>query len=77
MAWDKGKAIEKLMEIYLDADLTVFFGDDLTDEAGFGVVQDAGGLGVFVGEARQPTRALYRVDSPAEVRETLRLLYKL
>ena len=56
--------------------LPVFLGDDLTDEDGFQVVQDADGIAVFVGPARQPTRAAYRVDSPREVTETLRLLPK-
>jgi trehalose-phosphatase len=75
--WDKGKAIAKLQEIYPQATLTIFFGDDLTDEDGFNVVQEAGGLAVFVGPARQPTRALHRVDSPQEVSETLRLMAHL
>ena len=72
--WDKGKAIRRVMDTFPEAYPPVFFGDDLTDEDGFEVVQGAGGLAVFVGPARQPTRALHRVDSPAEVTETLRLL---
>ena len=75
--WDKGKAITRIMEVYSDAPLAAYFGDDLTDEAGFRVVQDAGGIAVFVGPARQPTRALFRVDSPGEVADTLRLLRDL
>ncbi len=75
--WGKGQAIGKIRETAaLDA-LPIFFGDDLTDEEGFQVVQDAGGIAVFVGPARQPTRAAYRVDSPEEVTETLRLLRAL
>ena len=49
--WDKGKAITKIMEVYSDTPLAAYFGDDLTDEAGFRVVQDAGGIAVFVGPA--------------------------
>jgi len=75
--WDKGKAITRIMEVYSDAPLAAYFGDDLTDESGFRVVQDAGGIGVFVGPARQPTRALFRLDSPGEVADTLRLLRDL
>lgn len=60
-----------------DGTLSTYFGDDLTDEAGFSVVQDADGIAVFVGLARQPTQAGYRLDSPAEVAETLRLLGQL
>ena len=75
--WDKGKAIIKLQEAYPDTSLTVFFGDDLTDEDGFSVVQDKGGLAVFVGPAREPTRALHRLDSPEEVAQTLKLMLEL
>jgi trehalose 6-phosphate phosphatase len=74
--WDKGKAIARLRETFPQATLTMFFGDDLTDEDGFNVVQEAGGIAVFVGPARQPTRALYRVDSPQEVAQTLLLMYQ-
>ena len=75
--WGKGRAIGKIRETAgLDA-LPIFFGDDLTDEEGFQVVQEANGIAVFVGSARQPTRAAYRVDSPGEVAETLRLLRDL
>ena len=79
--WDKGRAVARIVarirEVQSEATLTTYFGDDLTDEAGFGVVQDAGGIGIFVGLPQQPTRALYRVDSPAEVAESLRLLRPL
>jgi trehalose-phosphatase len=75
--WHKGKAISKLQAAYPQATLPVFFGDDLTDEDGFAVVQDAGGLAVFVGPARTPTCALHRLDSPQEVAETLRLMEQL
>jgi trehalose 6-phosphate phosphatase len=75
--WHKGKAISKLQSAYPQATLPVFFGDDLTDEDGFEVVQDAGGLAVFVGPARAPTCALHRVDSPREVVEILRLMEQL
>ena len=72
--WGKGQAIEKILETSGQDALPIFFGDDLTDEDGFEVVQNADGIAVFVGPARQPTRAAYRVDSPREVAETLRLL---
>ena len=69
--WGKGQAIGKILETAGQDTLPIFFGDDLTDEDGFEVVQDVDGIAVFVGPARQPTRAAYRVDSPAEVAETL------
>ena len=72
--WDKGKAIAYLQEAYPSASLTFYFGDDLTDEDGFEVVQSIGGIAVFVGQARQPTRAIHRLDSPQEVVETLQLI---
>ncbi len=72
--WGKGKAIAKLQEMFPEAALTMFFGDDVTDEDGFDVVQSGNGIAVFVGSARQSTRALHRVDSPAEVTEALALL---
>ncbi len=75
--WDKGKAITRLAAHCPEGTLAIFCGDDLTDEDGFAAVHELGGLSVFVGPARQPTRALYRVDSPLEVAETLELLARL
>ena len=72
--WDKGKAISMLKKAFPQASLAMFFGDDLPDEPGFAAVQDSGGLGIFVGRAREPTAAIYQVDSPREVTETLRLM---
>ena len=54
--------------------LAIFFGDDRTDEDGFAAIHELDGISVFVGPARQPTRALYRVDDTKEVAETLELL---
>ncbi len=77
LPWDKGKAITLLQETYPLASPTWFFGDDRTDEDGFGVVQEWGGVAVLVGPARQPTAALHRVDSPAEVAQVLDLLSEI
>jgi len=41
------------------------------------VVQDAGGLAIFIGPPRQPTKALHQLESPAEVAQTLELLARL
>ena len=75
--WNKGNAIAKIKETYDREALTVFFGDDSSDEDGFAVAQAGDGLAILVGPARQPTQAWYRVDSPQEVAETLRLLIRL
>ncbi|PKB79886.1 MAG: trehalose-phosphatase [SAR202 cluster bacterium Io17-Chloro-G9] len=76
--WNKGTAITKIKETYGRSAVTVFFGDDVTDEDGFAVVQDEGdGIAVLVGPAGQPTQAMYRVDSPEEVVDTLKLLAQL
>ena len=72
--WDKGKAIERILEECGDGPIPLYFGDDRTDEDGFRVVQAAGGIAVFVGEPREGTVALHQVDSPREVEQALRLL---
>lgn len=74
IAWDKGRAIEKIRDQCGDSPFPVYFGDDRTDEDGFRVVQAMGGIAVFVGEPRQGTVALHQLDSPREVEEALRLL---
>ena len=72
--WNKGKAIARIASDFPQGTLVMFFGDDQTDEDGFTAVHELNGISVFVGPARQPTRALYRVDSPAEVAQTLELM---
>jgi trehalose 6-phosphate phosphatase len=75
--WGKGEAISMLRDAFPRASETMFFGDDVTDEDGFKVVQDSGGIAVFVGPARQPTVAWHRLDDPAEVGDFLGLLSNL
>ena len=75
--WNKGTAITKIADSYGRSAVTVFFGDDVSDEDGFAVVQEGEGIAVMVGPAGQPTQAMYRVDSPQEVVETLKLLTQL
>ncbi len=77
LEWDKGKAISWVIAAYPPDTLALFFGDDRPDEAGFAAVQDAGGLGIFVGAAREATVAVYRVDSPQEVGQVLAMLARL
>jgi trehalose 6-phosphate phosphatase len=75
--WHKGRAIARIAQDYSPGTLPIYFGDDLTDEDGFQAVHELNGISVFVGPPRQPTRALYRVDSPSEVAQTLKLLASL
>lgn len=75
--WHKGRAIALIAGKFPPGTLTIYLGDDLTDEDGFEAVHELNGISVFVGPARQPTRALYRVDSPAEVAKTLELIARL
>ena len=75
--WHKGRAIAMIAQGCPPGTLAIYLGDDLTDEDGFAAVHELNGMSVFVGAARQPTRAQYRVDSPAEVAETLKLMARL
>ncbi len=60
MAYTKGSAIRSFMRAAPFAGRTpMFIGDDITDESGFAVVNDLGGVSVCVGE-KEPTAARYR-----------------
>ncbi len=64
---DKGDAVRAFMsEAPFNGARPVFVGDDLTDEAGFGVAASLGGYGVLVGPER-PTLARRRLADPAAV----------
>lgn len=68
LEWDKGKAIEWLLEIYgRPGSLPIFAGDDATDEDGFKVVRELGGIPIFVGRESVPSSADYCVSSPEEL----------
>lgn len=66
--WDKGKALGKLMD-EIDADRTVYIGDDVTDEDAFRELAGTDHIGVTVGD--EPSVAAYRLRHPAEVRRFL------
>ena len=67
---DKGTAIDSFMQLPPFLGRTpIFIGDDVTDEAGFAAVQDAGGYGIKVGAG--PSVALHRCPNPAALRAWL------
>jgi trehalose-phosphatase len=76
--WDKGRALEAIRReimalLKLERVMTVFLGDDLTDEDAFRVLQgpDLEGWGVYVGGNNPASAAGYYLGSPAEVEEML------
>lgn len=69
---DKGRAIgDLLMLADFTGRLPIFVGDDVTDEAGFRVVNDLGGVTVRVGSAEAATDARHRVADIAALRAWL------
>jgi trehalose-phosphatase len=79
---DKGKAVlaiaaEVREKLKCDKLLTVFLGDDSTDEDAFKVLQRPAGWAIFVGDSAQKSAAPYYLASPAETEEFLTRLIRL
>lgn len=69
---DKGKAIATFMECSpFSGRQPVFLGDDVTDEDGFRIVNERGGISILVGE-RENTEARFRLPDVESVRTWLR-----
>ena len=70
--FDKGTAIAALMRAPPFAGrMPMFFGDDLTDEAGFAFVNKAGGLSVRIGAAEVRTQAQHVLPDTRALRALL------
>jgi trehalose 6-phosphate phosphatase len=70
---DKGSAVAALMaEPGYRGRVPVFVGDDVTDEAGFRVVNGLGGTSVRVGDAAAATEARHVLPGVGELRRWLR-----
>ncbi|KAK4766809.1 hypothetical protein SAY87_008451 [Trapa incisa] len=77
--WDKGKALEFLLESLGFANCTdafpVYIGDDRTDEDAFKILRDRGqGSGILVSKFPKDTNASYSLQEPSEVMDFLQLL---
>ncbi|CAI9753152.1 unnamed protein product [Fraxinus pennsylvanica] len=74
--WDKGKALEFLLESLGYANCTnvfpVYIGDDRTDEDAFKVIRERGqGFGILVSKMPKDTNATYSLQEPSEVIKNL------
>uniref|UniRef100_A0A0A8YKH4 Trehalose 6-phosphate phosphatase n=1 Tax=Arundo donax TaxID=35708 RepID=A0A0A8YKH4_ARUDO len=79
--WDKGKALEFLLESLGFADsrdvFPIYIGDDRTDEDAFKVLHDMGqGIGILVSKIPKETSASYSLREPSEVKGFLHRLVK-
>jgi trehalose-phosphatase len=80
--WDKGKAVETIRReikslLKLEQPLTVYLGDDTTDEDAFKVVRRPEGWGVYIGGENKYSKAEYYLESTAEVEKFLERLIEL
>ncbi|KAG6504795.1 hypothetical protein ZIOFF_037142 [Zingiber officinale] len=69
--WDKGKALEFLLESLGFANcrdvMPIYIGDDRTDEDAFKVLRDSGqGIGILVSKFPKETNATYYLQEPSE-----------
>lgn len=76
--WDKGSAIRKLstiLEINPEQTLSIYLGDDLTDEDAFREINTNNGIGIKIDHGEESkTAANYLLKDPKEVEEFLKLI---
>ncbi len=80
--WHKGKAVQAITReikalLKLEPMLTIYLGDDTTDEDAFQVVHRPEGWSIFVGGENPSSAADYFLNSTAEVEEFLSRLLEL
>jgi trehalose 6-phosphate phosphatase len=80
--WHKGKAIEVIVRemksaLKLEHFLTIYLGDDTTDEDAFKILQRPEGWSIFVGRENPLSAAEYYLKSVSEVEKFLELLSEL
>jgi trehalose 6-phosphate phosphatase len=77
MDWDKGKAVNWLLEkLNLNNPdiLPIYIGDDFTDEDAFKTLKEIGGVGILVGDHGEKSDADFRLFHPEEVKDFLKEL---
>ena len=80
--WHKGKAVEAIIKemkavIKYERLLTIYLGDDTTDEDAFRVIHRPQGWSIFVGAENPSSNAAYFLNSAAEVTTFLSRLLEL
>lgn len=70
VAWDKGRAVEHVLDSVVPPRIPLYIGDDRTDEDAFAVVAQRQGVGVVVGHPAD-TGARFSLANPREVLEFL------